>query len=97
MREDVTTGIPKVTERKIIILRRKKGSTQYFITLPKRYAEHLLEGGIQDLIVVYNGVLVAFPKTPGLTGKTLIELIREHLTHNRFLRRISFPPKGERS
>jgi len=97
MGEVVATGIPKVAERKIMIVRRKKGPTQYLMTLPKRYAEHLFEGGIRDLIVVYDGVLVVFPKTPGLTGETLIELIREHLTHNQFLRRIPFPPKGERS
>jgi hypothetical protein len=75
--------MPMVTERRIIIQRRRGGRAQYVITLPKPYALRLLEMEIRDLIVVYNGVLVAFPKTPGLTGETLIELIGDHLAYSR--------------
>ena len=32
-------NIPKIVEHKIITLRKRDGSTQYTLTLPKEYAE----------------------------------------------------------
>jgi hypothetical protein len=41
----------------------KHGSyTQYVLTIPKKYAETLEARGVSSFVVVYNDVLVAFPK-----------------------------------
>jgi hypothetical protein len=71
-------SIPKIVEHKIIKLRKKDGSTQYTITLPKEYAEALNKKGVNSLFIVFNQGLGAFPKIPGFTEKALTTFMQEH-------------------
>ncbi|MBM4400824.1 MAG: hypothetical protein FJ045_02615 [Crenarchaeota archaeon] len=70
--------IPKIVEHKIITLRKRDGSTQYTLTLPKEYAEALRKEGVDSLFIVYDKGLGAFPKVPGFTEKALIIFMQEH-------------------
>ena len=56
----------------------KHGSyTQYVLTIPKKYAETLEAKGVSSFYVVYNDVLVAFPK--GLASETdLVTFLKLH-------------------
>ena len=71
-------SIPKIVEHKIITLRKRDGSTQYTLTLPKEYAEALKKEGIDSLYIVFNRGLGAFPKVPGVTEKALTTFMQEH-------------------
>lgn len=71
-------SIPKIVEHKIIKLRKRNGSTQYTLTLPKEYAEALRKEGVDSLVIVFNRGLGAFPKIPGFTEKALITFMQEH-------------------
>jgi hypothetical protein len=71
-------SIPKIVEHKIIKLRKRNGSTQYTLTLPKEYAEALRKEGVDSLFIVFNRGLGAFPKIPGFTEKALTTFMQEH-------------------
>ena len=71
-------SIPKIVEHKIITLRKRDGSTQYTLTLPKEYAEGLRKEGIDTLFIIFNRGLGAFPKIPGFTEKALTTFMQEH-------------------
>ncbi len=71
-------SIPKIVEHKIITMRKRDGSTQYTLTLPKEYAETLTKEGINTLYIVFNKGLGAFPKIPGFTEKALTTFMQEH-------------------
>ena len=71
-------NIPKIVEHKIITLRKRDGSTQYTLTLPKEYAEALKKEGIDSLFIIFNRGLGAFPKIPGFTEKALTTFMQEH-------------------
>ena len=71
-------SIPKIVEHKIITLRKRDGSTQYTLTLPKEYAEALKREGVDSLFIVFNRGLGAFPKIPGFTEKALTTFMQEH-------------------
>jgi len=73
-----TMTIPKIVEHKIITLRKRDGSTQYTLTLPKEYAEALRKEGVDSLFIVYDRGLGAFPKVPGFTEKALTTFMQEH-------------------
>jgi hypothetical protein len=60
------------------MLRKRDGSTQYTLTLPKEYAEGLRKEGIDTLFIVFNRSLGAFPKIPGSTEKALTTFMQEH-------------------
>jgi hypothetical protein len=70
--------IPKIVEHKIITLRKRDGSTQYTLTLPKEYAESLRKEGIDSLYLIFDRGLGAFPKMPGFTEKALTTFMQEH-------------------
>jgi hypothetical protein len=71
-------SIPKIVEHKIITLRKRDGSTQYTLTLPKEFAEALRKEGIDSLYLVFNRGLGAFPKIPGFTEEALTTFMQEH-------------------
>lgn len=71
-------SIPKIVEHKIITMRKRNGSTQYTLTLPKEYAEALTKQGIDTLYIVFDRGLGAFPKIPGFTEKALTAFMQEH-------------------
>lgn len=71
-------SIPKIVEHKIIKLRKRDGSTQYLLTLPKEYAEALTKEGVDSLFIVFNRGLGVFPKIPGFTEKALTVFMQEH-------------------
>lgn len=71
-------SIPKIVEHKIITMRKRDGSTQYTLTLPKEFAEALRKEGIKSLYIVFNRGLGAFPKIPGFTEKALTTFMQEH-------------------
>jgi hypothetical protein len=71
-------SISKIVEHKIIKLRKRDGSIQYTLTLPKEFAEPLAKKGIDSLYIVYNKGLGAFPKIPGFTEKALTTFMQEH-------------------
>jgi hypothetical protein len=71
-------SIPKIVEHKIIKLRKRNGSTQYTLTLPKEYAEALRKEDVDSLFIVFNRGLGAFPKIPGFTEKALIAFMEKH-------------------
>lgn len=70
--------IPKIVERKILVIKKKSGAKQYLMTLPKEYALKLEKKGVKSLFVVFNGGLGAFPKIPGFTEKALLTFLRHH-------------------
>lgn len=70
--------IPKIVEHKIITMRKRDGSTQYTLTLPKEYAESLTKDGITSLYIVFDKGLGAFPKIPGFTEEALTTFMQEH-------------------
>jgi hypothetical protein len=72
--------IPKIVEHKIITMRKRNGSIQYTLTLPKEYAEALRREGVNSLFIVYDRGLGAFPKVPGFTEKALTTFMQEHST-----------------
>ncbi len=72
-------SIPKIVEHKIITLRKRDGSTQYTLTLPKEYAETLKKEGVDSLFIIYDRGLGAFPKIPGFTEKALTTFMQEHI------------------
>jgi hypothetical protein len=53
---------PRVEERRMIKAFKRDGYVQYGLTIPKKYAETLEARGVSSFYVVYNDVLVAFPK-----------------------------------
>jgi hypothetical protein len=59
-------------------MRKRDGSTQYTLTLPKEFAEALRKEGIDTLYIVFNRGLGAFPKIPGFTEKALTTFMQEH-------------------
>jgi hypothetical protein len=71
-------SIPKIVEHKINTLRKRDGSTQYTLTLPKEYAEALRKEGIDSLYLIFDRGLGAFPKIPGFTEKALTTFMQEH-------------------
>ena len=71
-------SIPKIVEHKIIKLRKRDGSIQYTLTLPKEFADPLIKKGVVSLYIVYNKGLGAFPKIPGFTEKALTTFMQEH-------------------
>jgi len=71
-------SIPKIVEHRIIKLRKRNGSTQYTLTLPKEYAEALGKEGIDSLFIIFNRGLGAFPKIPGFTEEALTTFMQEH-------------------
>ena len=71
-------SIPKIVEHKIITMRKRDGSTQYTLTLPKEFAEALRKEGIDTLYIVFNRGIGAFPKIPGFTEKALTTFMQEH-------------------
>jgi hypothetical protein len=71
-------SIPKIVEHKIITLRKRDGSTQYTLTLPKEFAEALRKEGIDSLYLVFNRGLGAFPKIHGFTEEALTTFMQEH-------------------
>lgn len=71
-------SIPKIVEHKIITMRKRDGSTQYTLTLPKEFAEALRKEGIDSLYIVFDRGLGAFPKIPGFTEKALTTFMQEH-------------------
>ncbi len=71
-------SIPKIVEHKIIKMRKRDGTTQYTLTLPKEFAEALTQEGIDSLYIVFNRGLGAFPKIPGFTEKALTTFLQEH-------------------
>ncbi|MEM1589902.1 MAG: hypothetical protein QW175_05745 [Candidatus Bathyarchaeia archaeon] len=68
--------IPKIEKRKIIETK-PSGWTQYFLTLPKAYAKALKAKGERDLLVVYDGVLIAFPANT-VTENELLTFLKLH-------------------
>lgn len=71
-------SIPKIVEHKIIQMRKRDGTTQYTLTLPKEFAEALTKEGIDSLYLVFDRGLGAFPKIPGFTEKALTTFMQEH-------------------
>jgi hypothetical protein len=71
-------SIPKIVEHKIIKLRKRDGSIQYTLTLPKEFAEPITKEGVDSLYIIYNKGLGAFPKIPGFTEKALTIFMQEH-------------------
>ena len=70
--------IPKIVEHKIIQMRKRDGTTQYTLTLPKEYAESLRKEGIDTLYLIFDKGLGAFPKIPGFTEKALPTFMQDH-------------------
>ena len=70
--------IPKIVEHKIIQMRKRDGTTQYTLTLPKEYAQSLRKEGIDTLYLIFDKGLGAFPKIPGFTEKALTTFMQEH-------------------
>jgi len=71
-------AIPKIVEHKIIKLRKPNGSTQYFLTLPKEYAEEMTKQGAESLYVIYDRGLGAFPHIQGFTEEALLAFMKKH-------------------
>ena len=71
-------SIPKIVEHKIITMRKRDGTTQYTLTLPKEFAEALTKEGIHSLYLIFDKGLGAFPKMPGFTEKALTTFMQEH-------------------
>ncbi len=59
-------------------MKKRNGSTQYTLTLPKEYAETLTKEGVDSLYIVFDRGLGAFPKIPGFTEKALTTFMQEH-------------------
>jgi hypothetical protein len=59
-------------------MRKRDGSTQYTLTLPKEFAGSLIKDGIDSLYIVFDRGLGAFPKIPGFTEKALTTFMQEH-------------------
>ena len=59
-------------------MRKRDGTTQYTLTLPKEFAEALTKEGIDSLYLVFDRGLGAFPKIPGFTEKALTTFMQEH-------------------
>ena len=70
--------IPKIFERKIIQLKKPGGSTQYFITLPKEFAEKLKAQKVDSLLIIFNYGLGAFPKNKPKTEEALLTFLQKH-------------------
>lgn len=53
--------LPNVTDRSIITLSKKGGTTQYMLTLPVEFAQPLLEKGIKKVIVAHGKIAMILP------------------------------------
>ena len=70
-------------------MRKRDGSTQYTLTLPKEFAEALRKEGIKSLYIVFDRGLGAFPKIPGFTEKALTTFMQEHSALEKLFTKIS--------
>lgn len=64
-------------EKRKIYEAKKGGYTQYILTLPKAFAEAIKTMGVDNLIVIYNGALMAFPENKA-TANELVAFLRLH-------------------
>ena len=70
--------LPKIVERKIMKASKPSGLKQYLITLPKDYAQSIIDEGIHSLIIIYDYGLVAFPNHGKRTEIGLLEFLKAH-------------------
>jgi hypothetical protein len=71
-------SIPKIVERKIVVLEKPGGTKQYVITLPREYGASLEADGVRSLFIVFNRGLGAFPKIEGFTEEALMTFLSKH-------------------
>ena len=69
-------GIPKIEKRRIIETK-PGGYTQYFLTLPKAFAKVLKNTGEENLYIIYDGALMAFPASL-VTEQKLLTFLKLH-------------------
>lgn len=74
----ILVTIPKIVERKIIVIKKSSGIKQYIMTIPKEYAMKLEKSGVKSLFIVFNEGLGVFPKIPGFTEKALLTFLHNH-------------------
>ena len=67
-----------VETRRIIRLRKPNGSKQYFLTLPKRFAENLINKGVNELLIISNNTLAAFPNEANVEQRIMAFLAKHH-------------------
>jgi hypothetical protein len=67
----------KIDERKILKAKKPNGSIQYLLTIPKHYADSLMERGIDTLLVVFNYGIGIFPKEDS-AEEALLTFLNKH-------------------
>lgn len=86
--------LPKIVERKIVVLRKPDGSKQYLITLPKEYGEGLEREGIGTLLIAYDSALGGFPRIHGFTEEALLSFLKSHRELRRLFARAGVKGDG---
>jgi len=71
-------AIPRITERKIIVLKKPNGSKQYLVTIPKQYAAELERNSVDTLLIIYNDGLGCFPVSGPHTEKAVLTFLNKH-------------------
>jgi allophanate hydrolase subunit 1 len=82
----MSSRILKIEERRIIATKKPSGYIQYFLTIPKDYAEKLKAQGIASLYIAYNNVLIAFPAN-SVSERDLLIFLQAHSELEKLLRK----------
>lgn len=94
MNKILNSQIPIIVKRKIIQITKPKGLKQYLLTLPKDFAQNLVEKNILSLIVIFNYGLAVFPNEGKKSEICLLEFLSAHPKLKQFFLKPTKHPRG---